>query len=371
MPRSTDGTKTRSTHWPESDSLNAMPELRARGRELERDFGELPCAAGLLLVPIRVLGAALNRLAIRHARLDEVEMNVEPPPQTLGDHFEMHLALRGNDRLVQLGIDAKNKGRIFVVQRREARGHFVLFALRLELQRGVNVRPRIFRHGKLHRMIRGAKRVAGMRVLEFHRRANVARTETRRLLARLAVEQKNLPDAFRGVAAGVEQIAAGPDLPGIDPEERKLAEVFFVHRLEHLQHRLGAADFHFHRGAAARVFCIHLLAIERRGTVFRDEVEQAPDADVRRGRGAEERDELLRLHRRVNARAKFLLRQRALLEKFVEQRVVRFRDQFDQLTMQLRRRAPSIRPSPAPRGTSRARRFHRSRLRCARHRAPG
>ena len=165
--------------------------------------------------------------------------------------------------------------------------------------------------------MRGAERVAGMRLLEFHRRANVARAETRHRLARVAVEQKNLPDAFRDVAVGVEQIAAGSDLPRINPEERKLAEMFFIHRLEHLQHRLGATDFHLHLGAAARVFCIDLLAIERRGTVFRDEVEQAPDADVRRGRGAEERDEHLRLPRRVNTRAKFLLRQRALLEKFV------------------------------------------------------
>src|SRR5207237_1250949 len=31
MPRWTDGTNTRSTHWPESDSLNAMPELRGAG----------------------------------------------------------------------------------------------------------------------------------------------------------------------------------------------------------------------------------------------------------------------------------------------------------------------------------------------------
>ena len=80
------------------------------------------------------------------------------------------------------------------MQRRQPRGHFVLFTSRLGLQRGVNVRARIFRHGKFHRMIRRAKRVAGVRVLEFfHRRANVARAETRHRLARPAVEQKNLP----------------------------------------------------------------------------------------------------------------------------------------------------------------------------------
>ena len=79
---------------------------------------------------------------------------------------------------MQLRIDTENKCRIFVVQRREPRGHFVLFTWRLGLQRGVNVRARIFRHGKFHRMIRRAKCVAGVRVLEFHRRANVSRAET-------------------------------------------------------------------------------------------------------------------------------------------------------------------------------------------------
>src|SRR5437016_12134414 len=92
-----------------------------------------------------MLGTAMNRFAIRHTRLDEVEMKVEPPPQTLSDHFEMQFALRGNDRLVQLRIGAEHEGRIFVVQCRKPRGHFVLFTPCLRLQRGVNARARIFR----------------------------------------------------------------------------------------------------------------------------------------------------------------------------------------------------------------------------------
>src|SRR5262249_49720795 len=148
-----------------------------RGREDERDFGELPCAAGLLLVPIPVLAAAMNRFAKWYTRLDEIEMKTESPPKTLSDHFKMLFPLGGNDRLRQLGRDAENKCRIFVVQRREPRGHFVLFTSYLELQRGVNVRPRILRHRKFDRMIRCAKRVASVGVLEFHGRTNVARAE--------------------------------------------------------------------------------------------------------------------------------------------------------------------------------------------------
>jgi len=104
-----------------------------RGRELERHFGELPRAAGLFLVSIRVVGAAMDRFAKRHTRLDEVEMKPKPPSKALSDHFEMQFALRGNDRLMQLRIDTENKCRIFVVQRREPRCHFVLFTWRLGL----------------------------------------------------------------------------------------------------------------------------------------------------------------------------------------------------------------------------------------------
>jgi hypothetical protein len=69
----------------------------------------LPCATGLLLVPIPVLGASMNRFAIRHTRLDQIEMNTEPPPKTLRDELEMQFALSGNDRLVLLRIGAENK----------------------------------------------------------------------------------------------------------------------------------------------------------------------------------------------------------------------------------------------------------------------
>src|SRR5262249_56096634 len=124
-------------------------------------------AGGLIRMSIGRVRAAMNRFAKWHTRLDQVEMNVESPPQTLSDHFEMQLALRGNDRLMQLRIDTENKCRIFVVQGRKPCGYFVFFSSRLELQRCVNVRARIFRRGKFHRMIRGAERVAGVRLLYF------------------------------------------------------------------------------------------------------------------------------------------------------------------------------------------------------------
>ena len=116
----------------------------------------------------------------------------------------MQFALRGNDRLMQLRIDPEEKSRIFIVQGGKPRGHLVLFTLGLQLECGVNVRARIFRHGKFYGMIRGAKGVAGMGVLEFDRRADVTRAKPRDHLAGMTVEQENLADPFRDVAVGVE-----------------------------------------------------------------------------------------------------------------------------------------------------------------------
>src|SRR5437660_11370690 len=127
---------------------------------------------------ICVVRAAMNRVAKRHTRLDEVEMKPEPPPKALSDHFEMQFALRGNDRLMQLRIDTENKCRIFVVQRREPRGHFVLFTWRLGSQRADNVRARTFRHARFQRIIRRADCGPGVRGREYPRRADVSRAGT-------------------------------------------------------------------------------------------------------------------------------------------------------------------------------------------------
>ena len=64
---------------------------------------------------------------------------------------------------------------------------------------------------------------------------------------------------------------------------------------------------------------------------------------------AEQRNEMLFLHGGVNAGAKLLLRQPALVEELGQQRVVRFGDVLDQFAVQLVDLVLPLRPWPAPR----------------------
>ena len=106
------------------------------------------------------------------------------------------------------------------------------------------------------------------------------------------------------------------------------------HRLENVDHRFGVRQAHFrHRavGVQRRV----AFAVHRGGAVLGDEIHQPGHAHVGFRRRAEERDEMLLLHGVVDAGAKFLLRQAALIEVFGQQGVVGFGDVFDQFAVQL------------------------------------
>ena len=157
------------------------------------DFGELARAAGLFFVAVFGFAFALDRLTIFHARLGEVDMDVVSAAQTVGDDFQMQFTLRGNDRLVQLAVHDIKKRRVFLVQRGEAGGDLILLAFHAGDERGVDVRLGINHLRQRHRMFQRAERVAGVRVLELHHRADVARTERVDGLAGLAVEQKIWP----------------------------------------------------------------------------------------------------------------------------------------------------------------------------------
>ena len=164
-----------------------------------------------------------------------------------------------------------------------------------------------------------AKRVAGVRVLELDHRADVAGAERADRLARLAVEQVNLPDALVDLAVAVEQIHAGGDRAGIDAEERQFAEMRLGHRLEDVEPPVRGSSSATSTSLPLASTRLDLFAVHRRRAVFGDEIHQPRDADVVFRRRAEQRDEQFLLHRRVDAGAEFLLRQAALLEKLVHQ----------------------------------------------------
>ena len=105
------------------------------------------------------------------------------------------------------------------------------------------------------------------------------------------------------------------------------------HRLEDVGHGFGAVERHLGL-VAVGVNRRHILAVHGRGAVFGDEIHQPRDADVFFRRDGEEGDEQFLLHGGMDAGAEFLLRQAALLEILVHQRVVGFGDVLDEFAVQ-------------------------------------
>ena len=103
----------------------------------------------------------------------------------------------------------------------------------------MDVRLGILDFRQRHRLLAGAQRVARVRVLELDDRADVPGAERGHARARFAIEQVNLADLLTAAPRGVIEFAAKLDHAGIDPQERQLAKLRLVHRLEHVQHRLG------------------------------------------------------------------------------------------------------------------------------------
>ena len=302
--------------------------------DLHPDFGELAGAARLLLVAILGVAPALDGLAIPHARLDQFDVHVVTAAEALGDDLQVQLALRGQDGLVQLGIHHVQERGVLVVQRGQARGDLVFLAFDVALEGGVDVRLGIFDCRQRHRFLAAAQRVARMGVLELHHRADVPGAEAGHARAHLAVEQVDLADLLRAAPGGVEEFAAELDRAGIDAEERKLAKLRLAHRLEDVEHRVGTGQDHFHL-VAVRIGGFHLGPVHRRGAVFGDEIHQPRDADIAFRRRAEHRHEHLLLDGRMQTGASLLLRQPALGEELLHQRIVRLGNVFDELAVQL------------------------------------
>jgi hypothetical protein len=107
------------------------------GRNSQQDLSKLSCPAGLLFVAIIRLGAHFNGFPKADSRLNQVEVDIEPPAKALRDDVKMEFTLRSNDRLVKLGIRHELKCGILIVQGREPGGNFVFLPSRPGLERGM------------------------------------------------------------------------------------------------------------------------------------------------------------------------------------------------------------------------------------------
>jgi hypothetical protein len=85
-------------------------------------------------VPILGIALGFDRLAVPHARFTQVNMNIESLAQPVRNYLQVQFALRRDDGLVQFRIDHVQKGRILMMQRRQAGSDFVFLAFDTALE---------------------------------------------------------------------------------------------------------------------------------------------------------------------------------------------------------------------------------------------
>ena len=219
------------------------------------------------------------------------------------------------------------------MQRREADGNLVLIALVLGLERLVDAGVRVLdgRHGDL--ALGGGEGVAGVGVLQLDQRADLSGVELLHLVAVFAVEDEHLAQSLGLVGVGVDDVLAGLERAGEHLDKGQLPDVGLVDGLEDKGGGLVVVE------ADGHLFAVDVLGnglhvVIRRGGVFGDEIHQPRHADICLAGSEEHRDERPGLERLVKPAAEFLLGD-ALVEKFLQQRVVRLGHELDQLGVQL------------------------------------
>src|SRR5262249_17182265 len=100
---------------------------------LEDDYAiaELAAAAGLLLVAALRARFLPDRLEVRHARLGQVDLDVEPVLQAPDGGLAVHLREPAQQLLAGLRVAPHLDRRILLAETAEAGGHLLLVALRL------------------------------------------------------------------------------------------------------------------------------------------------------------------------------------------------------------------------------------------------
>ena len=146
------------------------------------------------------VGFGLDRFAEADFGLDEIELHPVTTLESVGDDFQVQIALSGNHGLVQFGIDLVNESRILIMQGGQAHSDFLFLALGLQLQGDVDVGFRVLHLGQEHGMFMATQGIAGVRGFQFHHRADVTGNELASGHSVLPVHAEDLPHAFRGAA---------------------------------------------------------------------------------------------------------------------------------------------------------------------------
>lgn len=145
----------------------------------------------------------------------------------------------------------------------------------------------------------GRDRVVGVRVVQLRHAADVAGMQARHLDPFPALRDREMVEFHRAVARGVVHLLPGRHGPAERPEKRDVADMRLGGRLEHERRERrvvvgmnldGLAAF----GALEGVELLHLVCVRHEG---HEEVQHGADADHQVCRTAEDREEILALHR--------------------------------------------------------------------------
>ncbi len=132
------------------------------------------------------------------------------------------------------------EGWVLLVQRGQAGRDFVLVTFGIQFERGMNIGLWINHLGQRNDQPGAAQRVAGVSVLEFDDRTDVAGVEGVHRRATFPVENVDLADFFGDPSVAVVEFRSDLDRAGVEAEEREFAELGFAHGLEDIQDRLRA-----------------------------------------------------------------------------------------------------------------------------------
>ena len=200
MPFSTAGTNCRGMEPPKMSSTNSKSEPRGSGSIVILQSPNWPWPPVCFLWRPCASTRRRDRLAIGDARRLQRDFDAEPPAQFGDRHFDVQLALAGQQQFVRLRIAGVADRRVLFVQALHRRADLVLVvpALRLDRIGQHRFRERDGRHRKAGGLV--AEDVVRVRVLEFRDRAEVARVEFRHVRLRLALQHEHVADAFGQIA---------------------------------------------------------------------------------------------------------------------------------------------------------------------------
>ncbi len=311
---------------------NGVLELEAASAGQRRDIDvahpELTAAAGLLLVlAFDVLGCAFDGFEVRNLGRQQVHLDAHAV-QAIDGGLDVQLpGATEQDRLGLRVVDDLD-GHVRVDDLIQLDRNLVLVALGLGLQRIGDERRGNDRPGQGEGRPFVGQRIARLGGLQLGHGDDIACEGLGDLVARLALQNVELPQALFGIVVDRNQRSIARQLSRKHPHDGQAADV----RGAGLPHVGG----HGCRGIGGALggLVAHLALpgrpVSRRGEAFDDEIEKGLDAKAQAGRGGQHRHDGLAPHTRDQTSARFFVGQGAGFQILFHQGIVGRGDGFQE-----------------------------------------